>query len=253
MAKTPDDMGSRSIRGLAMIEALAGAERPLSAAGIAKATGLPRATVHRLCGLLVDTGFLAPAPAGDGLTIGDRARDLALAIIAADMGHAHRHRILADLSKELGETCNFNIPMGGTMRYVDRVEAEWPLRTQLPVGTQVPLHCTASGKLYLSSLPKARREKLVHAIALEPHTPRTLTSPAALLDSLERIRKDKVGTDDQEFIDGMAAVAVPVLDAKGRLAATLACHGPTVRMPLEKALTFVPALRRAAGKLSHMG
>ena len=250
MTSNPDDKGSRSIRALEVAEALAAAGRPLSVAGIAEATGLPKATAHRLCGLLVEQRFLAPDPSGDGLNVGGRLRDLAMEVISADMAHVHRHRILADLSRELGETCNFNIPVGGAMYYVDRVEAEWPLRTQLPVGTRVPLHCTASGKLYLSSLPKARRKKLINAMDLESHTGRTLTDPDALLENLEKIRKDKVGTDDQEFIDGMAAVAVPVMDARGRLAATLACHGPTVRMPLEKALSFVPALRRAAEKLS---
>ena len=75
----------------------------------------------------------------------------------------------------------------------------------------------------------------------------------ALLANLDDIRREKVGTDNQEFIEGMVAVAVPVTDAKGRLAGTLACHGPTVRMSMERAQSFVPALRRAAAKLSQVG
>ena len=38
------------------------------------------------------------------------------------------------------------------MVYWDRVETEWPLKVQMPIGTRVPLHCSASGKMYLSSL-----------------------------------------------------------------------------------------------------
>ena len=253
MTNNGDEKGSRSIRALEVVEALVNEGRPLGAAKITELTGLPKATVHRLCALLSDTGFIAPAASGDGLTVGPRLRELAMATVAVDLEHAQRHRILTDLSSEVGETCNFNIPMGGEMRYIDCVETKWPLRTQLPIGSRVPLHCTASGKLYLAMLPAARRRQIIQSIELVPHTQGTITDPEALLANLEVIRKEKVGTDNQEFIEGMVAVAVPVTDAKGRLAGTLACHGPSLRMPMERAQTFVPALRRAAAKLSQIG
>lgn len=251
MAKDGDEKGSRSIRALEIVEAMVNAGRPMSAARLAEATNLPKATVHRLCSLLVETGFLVPVPTGEGLSVGPRLREVAMATVAVDIDHNQRHRILSDLSQEIGETCNFNIPIGGEMYYIDRVETKWPLRTQLPVGTRVPLHCTASGKMYLASLPAARRRQIIGAMDLTAHTPGTITDPERLLDDLEQIRREKVGTDNQEFIEGMVAVAVPVTDAKGRLAGTLACHGPTVRMSMETARSFVPALRRAAEKLSE--
>lgn len=253
MVTNGEEKGSRSIRALEIVEALVKEGRPLSAAKIADVTGLPKATVHRLCALLTETGFVAPVPTGEGLGVGPRLRDLAMATVAVDLDHGQRHRILTDLSQEIGETCNFNIPVGGEMYYIDRVETKWPLRTQLPIGSRVPLHCTASGKLYLASLPSGRRRQMIQALDLTPHTPGTITDPAELLANLESIRRNKVGTDNQEFIEGMVAVAVPVTDAKGRLAGTLACHGPTVRMSMEMAQSFIPALRRAAAKLSQVG
>ncbi|MEQ8506995.1 MAG: IclR family transcriptional regulator [Rhodospirillales bacterium] len=253
MAKDGEEKGSRSIRALEVVEALVNEGRPMSAARLADATGLPKATVHRLVALLIETGFVTPVPTGEGLGVGPRLRDLAMATVAVDMDHSQRHRILSDLSHEIGETCNFNIPIGGEMYYIDRVETKWPLRTQLPVGSRVPLHCTASGKMYLAMLPAGRRRQIIQSIDLVPHTPGTITDPAQLLANLEQIRREKVGTDNQEFIEGMVAVAVPVTDAKGRLAGTLACHGPTVRMTMETARSFVPALRRAAEKLSGVG
>lgn len=253
MANNGDEKGSRSIRALEIVEAMVAEGRPMSAARIAEATGLPKATVHRLCSLLTETGFVSPAPGGEGLSVGPRLREMAMATIAVDIEHGQRHRILTDLSQEIGETCNFNIPMGGEMCYIDRVETKWPLRTQLPIGSRVPLHCTASGKLWLASLPAARRRQVISGLDLVPHTPGTITDADALLSNLEDIRRQKVGTDNQEFIEGMVAVAVPVTDAKGRLAGTLACHGPTVRMSMETAWSFVPALRRAAAKLSEVG
>ncbi len=44
-------------------------------------------------------------------------------------------------------TCNIATPDRDGMVYIDRVETKWPLRIQLPIGTTVPFHCTASGNL----------------------------------------------------------------------------------------------------------
>jgi len=67
---------------------------------------------------------------------------------------------------------------------------------------------------------------------------------------LDKTRRAKVGTDNEEFIDGMVAAAVPITDQRGRLAAILAFHAPVIRMDMEKALVHVPALQRAAAALS---
>ena len=143
-----------------------------------------------------------------------------------------------------------NAPMGSEMVYLDRVEAEWPLRTQLPIGTRVPLHCTASGKLYLSSLSATQKRRLVGVLPLERHTAKTITGTEDLLAELGHIRDSGIGTDDEEFIDGMTAVAVPLLDNKGRVVGTLAYHAPSVRLNIEAALGHVPVMRLAAEALS---
>ena len=53
------------------------------------------------------------------------------------------------------------------MRYLDRVETHWPLRMQFVIGSKVPLHCTASGKLFLSQLPGKQMSSLIENLILE--------------------------------------------------------------------------------------
>ncbi len=130
MPKETGEKGSRSIRALEILEAMAETTDALSVSEIATATGLPKATAHRLCALLENKGFLAPDIFGKGLFIGHRLRNLALGILAVGGNNAYQHRILSELSNEIGETCNFNVPAGSEILYVDHVEAKWPLRTQ---------------------------------------------------------------------------------------------------------------------------
>ena len=60
-----------------------------------------------------------------------------------------------------------------------------------------------------------------------------------------------IGTDNEEFIEGMTAAAVPVRDPKGNICATIAVHGPVNRLPFSRALALVPALKKAAGAIER--
>jgi DNA-binding IclR family transcriptional regulator len=239
-------------RALAVLEGIAGAERPISPTELNGALDLPKPTVHRLCQALERDGFLQREIDGKRLLPGPRLTRLALAVIAGSTQRVERHAILHAVSSQIGETCNLVVPDGSAMLYIDRVETHWPLRLQLLPGTNVPLHCTASGKLFLSSLATSRRKRLLTRLTLEPRTEKTLTDPAALETALRVIRDQGVGTDDEEFIEGMVAVAAPITDARGRMAACLALHAPSQRMSLADARSHLPALREAAEQLSEL-
>ncbi|UCH73970.1 MAG: IclR family transcriptional regulator [Rhodospirillales bacterium] len=245
--------GSSIRRSLAILAKIAATGRPITPTELNADLDLPRPTIHRLCTMLQNEGYLQRSVDGRGLVAGPKLRGMALDVIAGAGGQrAALHAILEELAQTVGETCNINVPDGNAMRYIDRVEARWPLRLQLPVGTRVPLHCTASGKMFLSSLPRARRKQVIANLVLEQRTPNTISDPDTLESILERIRADGFGDDNEEFLEGMVAVAVPVQDGKGRLIATLAMHGPTQRLTLKAAKAQLPALHRAADKLSRL-
>ncbi|MGF1629009.1 MAG: IclR family transcriptional regulator [Kiloniellaceae bacterium] len=252
MAK-PEAAKSRSARVLQLLELVAGMDRPASVQEITDLSGLPKATAYRICATLENDGYLRRELGGRGLVAGPRLLALAQSLIGGAGRSSARHAILAAAARRIGETCNLSVPKDGEMVYLDRVESEWPLRLQLPVGTRVPLHCTASGKLFLSSLPHAARAAVVGSLALEVRAPNTITDAETLNAVLDGIRKTQVGTDDQEFLEGMVAVAVPVTDAAGRFVAALAVHAPAMRMSLEQMMNHLPALREAAGQLAGLG
>ncbi len=158
--------------------------------------------------------------------------------------------ILEGISKKVGETANISVPDQNRMQYIDRVETRWPLRVQFPVGSYVPLHCTSAGKMYLSTIRPAARDRLLKYLTLEKHAKNTITDVNTLKADLAAIAERGYSTDNEEFIDGMVAVAVPVSDGEGRLLATLSIFAPAVRMSLESAIDWVPELRKAADDLT---
>ena len=138
------------------------------------------------------------------------------------------------------------------MIYLDRVETHWPLRIQLPIGTQVPFHCTASGKMYLSSLRSDKLDRLLNLMPMVQHTEKTLTGPEALRKELARTRERGYSIDDEEFMDGMVAVAVPIRDDQGRLLTTLSLHAPDQRADIPKLEGYLDRLRDAVRQLEAL-
>ena len=244
-----EDSVPATLRAVSVLEALVAAERPAALAELAGVVRLPKPTLYRMLGMLESAGLVMREPGARRYAPGPRLAALGRNVMLNASVRAERRAILAHLVEEIGETCNFTMLDGAEVVYVDRVETAWPLRMTLTSGSHVPLHCTASGKLLLALLPKASRERLVAQLGLPRYTPNTITDPKRLAGELARIRASRHSTDNEEFHAGLVCVAVPV-SAKKRAYAALAVHAPASRMPLERALSYLPVLRKAASAMA---
>lgn len=239
-----------NMRTLLLLEALGHSDRALTPTELNASIGLPKQTVHRLCATLEAQGFLVRDGDGKGYRAARRARLMSAGLLHASWANVVRHQVLSEIARTVGETVNYVVPEEYGMRYLDRVDTDWSFRIQLPVGTHVPFHCTASGKVFMASLRPKARLAFVTALTLSKHTMKTHTSADALMAELKVIAKQGYAEDDEEFLDDMVAVAVPVRDVAGRYVASLAVHGPTQRMSLANARDMLPTLQSAAQKLS---
>ena len=251
MTTNGKERGSAIARALAIIEAVSKAERPLSPADLCYQLDIPKPSVHRLISQLEGDGYLQTSMRGL-IVPGDRLHGMALGILYSSRFKALRQAILQKLTDEIGETCGIAIPNGTEMIYYDRVQTDWPLQIHLQVGSHTPSWCTASGKLYLSSITKDRRLRLINKLPLKQYTRNTITDANILEEELQGIKKIGIGTDNEEFVDGMVDCAVPVYDAKGRLFACLFTHAPVIRKSLHELLHYVPTLAKAAKNLGRL-
>lgn len=243
---------SSAERSLRLLSFIADAGRALSLAELAQALGLPKATAHRLCNQLLDLGFIVRDIDERSFAVGPALRKLAFDALSHSTVRGLRHAVLTDLVARVGETCNFTTLDGAEVMYLDRVEAPWPWRLTLDVGVHVPLHCTASGKLFLAMMSRERRARMLGQLTLARLTPNTLTDAAALRADCERIVELGYSMDNEEFITGLVAIAVPVRDRGGEMRAAMATHAPVARMSMEQMLEHLPALHEAAARMSAL-
>ncbi|EHK64214.1 IclR family transcriptional regulator [Achromobacter arsenitoxydans] len=240
---------ARSLRALLVLDYLARAQHPPTLAQLAQRLDMPKTTLMRLLGAMQRAGFVAATPTENGFVPGPQATALALATLRASAFTRACRAVLTKLVGALGETCNLTAPDGDQVVYMERVETTEPLRLFFAVGGHVPMHCTASGKLFLASMNRLERSRVLARLPLTRNTPRTLTDPSTLEAELERLAARGIGIDNEEFVRGMSAVAVPVRDAENRVVAAVACHAPTARVMLDDLLRAVPVLQGAAQSL----
>lgn len=240
---------SSTLKALSVLEALVRAGGPVTLTELMQATGLPKPSLHRTLSLFEDSGYVQREPAGRAYAVGPRLESLGLTILTNDAVATLRRAILRQLVADVGETCNLAMLRKGEVVYLDRVEAEWPLRLHLPVGGTVPAHCSASGKLLLALMPAEQRDALAAAMPLPRFTEHTITDRALMAKELDRILAAGYALDNEEYVAGVACVAVPVRVA-GAAVAAVAVHAATARLPLQMAIEFVPRLEDAARRIA---
>lgn len=240
-----------NMRTLLILEVLGKSDTPLTPTEINEKLGLPKQTVHRLCTTLAHEGFLRKVDDGRRYHPSRRLRELGTGFLFNSSTYIARRQILEELARQIRETINFVVPEASGMRYLDRVETDWAFQIQLPVGTNVPFHCTASGKCFLASLGRKRREHFVDALTLTRKTPTTRANREDLLEDLHQIETRGFALDDEEFMKGMVAIAVPVCDTQGRFVAALATHGPVQRLSIARAAEQKELLQHASEKLRN--
>ena len=241
---------SSTLKAFAVLEVLVRAGRPVTLSELIQATDLPKPTLHRTLALFEEAGFLAREPGGRAYMIGERLSRFGLDVLRNDGAATERRTILRRVVSEITETCNLAVLKKGALIYLDRVQAPWPLRLHMGEGGgELPPHCCASGKLLLAHLPAAERQRLLALLPLERFTERTIADRAVLESELDRIVSVGYAVDNEEYALGVACVAVPVRNSQGEVIASLAVQGATARLPLMRAIEFIPRLRAAAAEI----
>jgi DNA-binding IclR family transcriptional regulator len=156
-----------ALRAVAIMEIVARSERPVPLSEIVEHSGLPPPTAFRILSMLEAAGLVQREPTGKTYGVGHRLARFGLDVMTNNSVRAERRVILRRLVDEIGETCNLAMFGGDEIVYIDRIETDWSLKADLKPGSRVPLHCTSSGKLFLSQMPKAQAAALPRLAELQ--------------------------------------------------------------------------------------
>jgi IclR family acetate operon transcriptional repressor len=232
-------------RAFGLLEMMADHGGSMGLSHLAKESGLPLPTIHRLVRTLVDLGYLRQEPSRQ-YALGPRLMRLGESSSKMLSSWARPH--LSHLVDELGETANLAMLDGDQIVYVAQVPSRHSMRMFTEVGRRVHPHCTAVGKALMAGLPAEEVQAMLRRTGMPRHTEHTITDPDEFARQLAWAAEHGYAIDDGEQEIGVRCVAVAVPDAPSRLA--LSVSGPAARMTEALVGRAVPLLVDAGSALS---
>ncbi|MGD9863401.1 MAG: IclR family transcriptional regulator C-terminal domain-containing protein [Pseudodonghicola sp.] len=219
MVNKSTDIIASLAKGLRVLECF-GADSPrLSIAEAAARTGLDRATARRCLLTLHDSGYADYD--GKFFTLTPRALRLGMGALTALPLPQIVQPWLDQLTEQIGQSCSVSILDGAEIVYLARAAQRRVMSIGLMPGSRLPAHCTSMGRVLLAALPEPQARAIVEASDLTPRTPFSLTDPDEIMARLAQIRRDGYALNDQEIEPGLRSLAVPLIDARGRVVAAL--------------------------------
>jgi IclR family acetate operon transcriptional repressor len=246
-------------RCLSLIEALAEAPCNLSLGALAQQLDLPKSATHRLLQSLAGRGYVQQDPASQ-----DYALSLKVALLAFRYLDARRLPDVAQdaldrLAQASGEYCRMALVEGEGLVWVARAQgATQGLRYDPPMGRDVVLHATATGKAWLATLPE--QEALRIACARGFATPpgfgaRAVKDVDELRHHLAATRARGYASAVEEGEPGTVALAATfrAYDGAGApVAGTVSIAGPLVRLTETRVTELAPLLQDATARISAL-
>lgn len=219
----PDGSESSSVeRALDILEHLEVCEGRSSLSEITARLGLPEAAARRLLAALQARGYVVQHRHDGRWALGTRALGIA-ARATADLDVVRAAQSpMQHLVEATGESCQLSVRSGKRALCVARVAgpAHPDVTLMGRVGSPFPLHAAAVGKVLLAHVPEAERAAYLSG-DLARFTPHTRVAPDDLRRELDEIRRAGIARDEQEYKLGLRALAAPIFDGDGAVAAAL--------------------------------
>lgn len=240
-------------KSLAVLEAVVGSARGLGTRALEQRLGYNVATIHNIARTFCERGYLRQDPETRQFHVGTRLMLLGRHSAGRSSLTEPIGPVIDTLAMKLNESILLATHEGERIIRLYHASGRQALHAQDPDDLTRYAHGTATGKVLLAALPEHGLKQFLSDHALERFTPATLVDSDRLHDEIAVVRERGYALTRDECADGVSAVAIPVLDPWGGVAAGLGASAPTLRMDSPAAIDrILTPLRDAARQLTEI-
>jgi IclR family KDG regulon transcriptional repressor len=233
-----------------ILELIAGEEKRMTISDLSRELGISKSTVHGITRALEEAGALFRDKKSKRYALGTALFELAGAGYARiDLKDTARP-IMQSLMRSTRQSVFLGVRSGNHVSIIDIVESNQDLKITSPIGTSVPLLAGAIGKAFLASMDRSRAISLVESIGLRSFTDNSITESTRFMEKVDEARETGYGLDDEEYIQGVRAVAA-VIRRSGQPLSAVWVVGFTPSMDAETMTSIAIETRRAANEISR--
>jgi DNA-binding IclR family transcriptional regulator len=209
-------------RALQILDTFESERKELGLAQLAEALGLSKATVLRLCATLIKYGYLKQNPQSKKYFLGIKLFQLGSIVFSTFSLRRITDPFLRELQSKSGKTVFLGILRDGHLLYIDKREDPGnAIRFTSNIGTRRPPYWGMLGPVLMAYLPEAEIRRLLASTPLKSTARKSITNPAEFREWLKVIKKQGFVVEAETALEGIAGVAAPVRDFKGKVVAAI--------------------------------
>ncbi len=223
-----------------ILDILGKSQQGLSLGELSEKTSLPKGTTHRLLTSLAYFDHVRQDSNTKNYQLGFKLVELGNRLLSQLDFRTEAHPFLIELAERTKETVHMVILDRGEVLYVDKVDAgqhAGGLRMASMLGSRIPTHCSAVGKVMLAFLPEERLAEIISEKGQPRRTENTITDFEELKTHLQHIREQGYAFDDEENEKGIKCLGAPIRDQSGKVIAAISISVPGIRVRTDTLLT----------------
>ncbi len=214
-------------------------------------TGLPKSTVHRIVTALVDEGLLVQDEDSHKYQLSLRVAELSAGLLSANRVRRVARPILLELRDQTHESVHLAVLEHQDVVILDTEDSYYFVREVNVPGQHLPAHAVSTGKVLLAYQWEGRLRELLAQMPLRRYTNQTITDPRRLVEELRQVRAQGYAISQGELEVGVDAVAAPIFDQTGSIAAAVSVGGPSERCRPRQA-EFIRAVCQAGQRITQV-
>ena len=237
-------MDSTTQKGFQLLELLARSDEPRAVSDVARETGLTRSNVQRTLATLCELGYAAKDPASSRYFPTLRLWEMGIPVLSRnEIVRASRSRLLS-VYGATGETTVLCLRQENEIVYVNKLESQTPIRMSCSIGTRLPFHATATGRVIAAFLSDPECAILCDEAV-------NTRADTEFGDELASIRSKGFAVSNGSYRNGVNSIAVPIHGVGGVVSASIALTGPEERLTPEWMQSQLHRLLDAASRISE--
>jgi len=240
-------------RAVILLRKISLGKTPVGVRELARSTGYNPSTVQKLINSLEVQGLVRQDEETSKYELGVEIFQLGASLLNQLDVHEVARPHLHQLVRETEESAYLALLTPDLKRYVfiDKIESNHLLRWTADLGAWRPLNCTAEGKAALAYLPDEHLDDLKSEGLFRDTTPRSITDTEELRRQLGAVREKGWAYSDEEFAEGVRAVAAPIFNYSGRVIGAISIVGPTLRMTDDAIASYSEVVKNEGKEISR--
>lgn len=228
-----------------LLELLSKNDRTIGISEIAGSLGYHKGTVYNLVYTLTELGILEQAPDGK-FRLGVRLYSLGKAAGSNSELIRTVHPYLEEIHRRLHLSAFLGVLIQDRVVTVDKVDSPIHLKVSSEIGMATHILAGAVGKIILSKMTDVQIKKVLSRHELKRYTPFSIIDRDEYLESVRKARVEGYAYSNQEYIEGIRALAVPLNNYKRNILTTIYVLGLNSQIMDKDIESYAEILKRTA-------